>query len=389
MTFYYFLSLIKFDNLNPFITVSIIVVCLVSIPATRWPAPWWCRSRSWRRSYPYCSTGGSGCSPGKKQTRKAHLQVHLLCLILLFRIYNIKKACADQKSKPAFLSDKSLESSVKYIMRRFPNIDPKQLSNLQPLRNEILKSLSLYYYTFVDLLDYRDHVSELLTTLDACQISLDLTNNFDATRLYLNVVTIYVRLMILLSRVEDRKAVLGLFNTAHEMIHGQHDPSFPRLGQMIVEYDPPLKKLSEEFVPHAKTLTTALLSLAPIYPRRNLSAEQWRSAQMLSLVSNPGQLLNPAHTDTIPCEYLSLERMECWIVFGFAVCHAALVQIPQASELWTLALNCNWVMALFRDELLYVHSYMQGFFETIKGYGKKVRLTTVCVHCICFNYYFP
>ena len=97
---------------------------------------------------------------------------------------------------------------------------------------QILKSLSLYYYTFVDLLDYRDHVSELLTTLDACQITLDVTNNFDATRLYLNVVSIYVRLMILLSRVDDRKAVLGPFNAAHEMIHGQCDPSFPRLGQV-------------------------------------------------------------------------------------------------------------------------------------------------------------
>ena len=59
-----------------------------------------------------------------------------------------------------------------------------------------------------------------------------MTNNFDATRLYLNVVSIYVRLMILLSRVDDRKAVLGLFNAAHEMIHGQCDPSFPRLGQV-------------------------------------------------------------------------------------------------------------------------------------------------------------
>ena len=37
---------------------------------------------------------------------------------MLTRIYNIKKACADQKSKPAFLSDKALESSVKYITRR-------------------------------------------------------------------------------------------------------------------------------------------------------------------------------------------------------------------------------------------------------------------------------
>ena len=67
----------------------------------------------------------------------------------------------------------------------------------------------------------RDHVSELLTTVDACQVTLDLTSNFDLTKLYLNVVTLYVRLLILLSRVEDRKAVLGMFNAAHEMIHGR------------------------------------------------------------------------------------------------------------------------------------------------------------------------
>ena len=43
---------------------------------------------------------------------------------------------------------------------------------------------------------------------------------------------------------------------------------------MIVDYDPPLKKLSEEFVPHTRTLTHALLSLSTVYPRRNLSADQ-------------------------------------------------------------------------------------------------------------------
>ncbi len=30
------------------------------------------------------------------------------------------------------------------------------------------------------------------------------------------------------------------------------EESFPRLGQMIMDYDPPVRKLSEEFVPHAK-----------------------------------------------------------------------------------------------------------------------------------------
>lgn len=52
--------------------------------------------------------------------------------------------------------------------------------------------------------------------------------------------------MILLSRVEDRKAVLGLFNAAYDLVHGSSESSFPRLGQMIVEYENPLKRLSDD-----------------------------------------------------------------------------------------------------------------------------------------------
>merc|ERR1719225_799672 len=162
------------------------------------------------------------------------------------------------------------------------------------------------------------------------------------------------------------------------MVHGGCDPSFPRMGQLIMDYDSPLKKLSEEFVPHARVLTRALMSLTAIYPRRNLSADQWRSAQMLSLVSNPNQLLNPAHTETIPCEYLSLETLERWIIFGFAICHTTLQQNQTANELWVLALSSGWVIPLFRDEVLYIHNYIQVFFESIKGYGKKVTEIKDC-----------
>ena len=296
---------------------------------------------------------------------------------LLKMLFFLSLACGDTKSKPSFLSDKSLESSIKTVVRKFPNVDLKSLSNIHPIRGEIVKSLSLYYYTFVDLLDFKDHVNELLTTIDACQISLDITVNFHVTSLYLELVTIYIQLMILLSRVDDRKAVLGLFNAAYEMSQNQADPSFPRLGQMIVDYDPPLKKLSEEFVPHTRTLTHALLSLSSVYPRRNLSADQWRAAQMLSLVSNPGQLLNPAHTDTMPCEYLSLDTMETWIVFGFMLCHTFLSH-EAANDLWTLALNSSWTTVLYRDEVIYTHQYVQTYFEGIKGYGKKVGEIKEC-----------
>lgn len=294
---------------------------------------------------------------------------------MLTRVYNIKKACGDQKSKPSFLSDKSLESAIKHVVRKFPVTDSKAtggtLGQVYNIRQDIMKSLSLYYYTFVDLLDLKDHVSELLTTMDQCQLSLDITVNYDLTKGYLDLVVCYVSLMVLLSRVEDRKAVLGLFNTAYEMSNGQSDASFPRLGQMIIDYEVPMKKLSEEFVPHSKLLYQALISLQKIFTMRNLPAEEWRKIQLLSLVSSPNSMLNPAQTDVIQCEYLSLDSMERYLYFGFLLIHNSLHQNP-AQDLFHKALQCGWVTTLFRDEVVHTHQFAQTFFESIKGYNKRV-----------------
>uniref|UniRef100_A0A671SA15 Nck-associated protein 1 n=1 Tax=Sinocyclocheilus anshuiensis TaxID=1608454 RepID=A0A671SA15_9TELE len=285
---------------------------------------------------------------------------------MLTRIYNIKKACGDPKAKPSYLIDKNLESAVKFIVRKFPAIETRnnnqQLAQLQKEKSEILKNLALYYFTFVDVMEFKDHVCELLNTVDACQVFFDITVNFDLTKNYLDLVVTYTNLMMLLSRIEERKAIIGLYNYAHEMTHGSSDREYPRLGQMIVDYENPLKKMMEEFVPHGKVKIYALVSLQMVYPRRNLSADQWRNAQLLSLISAPSTMLNPAQSDTMPCEYLSLDTMEKWIVFGFILCHAALSSDPAALSLWKLALQSSSCLCLFRDEL-YLY-FFKSFFSS-------------------------
>lgn len=297
---------------------------------------------------------------------------------ILTRIYNIKKACGDTKSKPGFLSDKSLESSIKFIIKKFPNIDVKGLQPIANIKAEVIKSLSLYYYTFVDLLDFKDNVCELLTTMDALQMHLDITVNFELTKNYLDLVTTYTSLMILLSRVDDRKAVLGLFNAAHELQNNSSDQSFPRLGQMIIDYDAPVRKLAEEFIPHLRLLTSAVKSLVHVYPMRNLSAEKWRELQILSLVGNPTTLLKPSKTDTMSCEYVSLETLDRWVIFGILLNHQLLGQANQITSMWVSALESSWVVPLFRDEVIYIHQYIQNAFEGLKGYGKRISEVKDC-----------
>ncbi|XP_072045321.1 nck-associated protein 1-like isoform X2 [Amphiura filiformis] len=295
---------------------------------------------------------------------------------MLARLYNIKKACQDPKSRPAFLSEKSLETCLKMIVRKFPYTEKNASGSLAPIDNrkgEILKVLNVYYTTFRDIMEFKDHVSELLTTIAACHVHFDITTNFDLTKNYLDLIITYISMMLLLARVADRKAMLGLFNTAHELNYQKSEQSFHRLGTMIMEYESPMKKLAEQFVPLERGVQSALFSLLHLYPRRNLSAEQWRAQEMLSLVSKPAVLLNPAQSETMRCEYLSLDTMERWIILGFLVCPTLLQSNERAQSLWRPALQSGYCITLFRDEVLMIHKYIEVFFDSIKGFNKRVK----------------
>ncbi|MEJ1271157.1 hypothetical protein NN561_001991 [Cricetulus griseus] len=164
---------------------------------------------------------------------------------VLIRMYNIKKTCSDPKSKPPFLLEKSMESSLKYINKKFPNIDVRNSTqHLGPVHREkaeIIRFLTNYYQSFVDVMEFR----------------------------------------------------------------------------MVLEYDHPLKKLTEEFGPHTKAVSGALLSLHFLFVRRNQGAEQWRSAQLLSLISSPPAMINPANSDTALFAFMALSFIRdevTWLV---------------------------------------------------------------------------
>ncbi|CAI9590322.1 unnamed protein product, partial [Staurois parvus] len=221
---------------------------------------------------------------------------------VLIRIYNIKKTCSDAKTKPPFFTDKSMESSLKYINKKFPNIDVRSSTqHLGPVHKdkvEIVKYLTGYYLTFVDVMEFRDHVYELLNTIDACQCYFDININYNFTKSYLDLIVTYFSVIMLISRIDDRKLLVALYNCASEMLQGQSEPSYARLGQMLLEYDNPLKKLSEEFGPHTKSVTDALKSMHFLFCRKSQSADQWRGSQLLSFLSNPAAMISPSTSDT-------------------------------------------------------------------------------------------
>ncbi|XP_077386891.1 nck-associated protein 1-like isoform X2 [Festucalex cinctus] len=275
-----------------------------------------------------------------------------------------------------------MEPAIKYINKKFPNIDfrgtVQSLTSIQRQKSEVTEATTSYYDSFLDVIEFRDHVYELLNTIDASQCFFNIAINFDFTKSYLDLIITYTSVIVTLARIDEKKAFVGMFNCAHEMSKGSSDPSYPRLSQMIVEYEHPWKKLTEEFGPHTKSVTTALLSLRMIYPRRNLPVEQWRSAQLLSLLNASATMLEPACCDTMACEYLSLEVMERWIIIGFLLCHSSLNSNPSSQELWKMALRSGLYVTVTRDELLSIHKVSEELFDSIKGYGKRVADIKEC-----------
>uniref|UniRef100_A0A672YJR6 NCK associated protein 1 like n=1 Tax=Sphaeramia orbicularis TaxID=375764 RepID=A0A672YJR6_9TELE len=278
----------------------------------------------------------------------------------------LQSTCADPKLRPSILTDKVMEPAIKYINKKFPNIDFR--GNIVSLNAALAK----------------DHVYELLNTIDACQCFFDIAFNFDFTKNYLDLITTYTSVIITLSRIDDKKALVGMFNCAHEMTNGSSDPSYPRLGQMLVEYDHPWKKLTEEFGPHTRSVTTALLSLKMVYPRRNLPAEQWRSAQLLSLLSAPATMLDPACCDTVSLSsFIYLSHSERWI--GFLLCHSSLNSHQASQELWKMALRSGLYLTLTRDETLNIHKVSEDLFDSFKGYSKRVADIKECREHVLVN----
>uniref|UniRef100_A0A8C2JH84 NCK associated protein 1 like n=1 Tax=Cyprinus carpio TaxID=7962 RepID=A0A8C2JH84_CYPCA len=289
---------------------------------------------------------------------------------VLIRMNHIKKVFTDSKRRPSYFTEKSNESAVKYINRKFPNIDirggSQHLSSIQKQKSAVLEGLHSYYESFIDVMEFR-------------------AVNFDLTKNYLDLIVTYASVFYMLSRIDDKKAIVGLYNCAYEFSNGNSDPSFPRLGQMFIEYDHPWKKLSEEFGPHTKSVTGALLSLRMLYPRRNLSADQWRSAQLLSLLASPAAMLSPTCCDTMACEYLSTEVMERWILIGFLLCHSSLNTNADSQNLWKTALRSGLYLTVIRDEVLNIHKLSEDFFDGLKGYSKRIPDIKECKDYVITN----
>uniref|UniRef100_A0A673H3Q4 Nck-associated protein 1-like n=1 Tax=Sinocyclocheilus rhinocerous TaxID=307959 RepID=A0A673H3Q4_9TELE len=69
-------------------------------------------------------------------------------------------------------------------------------------------------------MEFRDHVYELLNTIDASQCYFNIAVNFDFTKNYLDLIVTHASVIYMLSRIDDKKAIVGMYNCAYEFSNG-------------------------------------------------------------------------------------------------------------------------------------------------------------------------
>nr|WEL12754.1 NCK-associated protein 1 [Halisarca dujardinii] len=298
---------------------------------------------------------------------------------ILIRLYNIKKGCQDPASKPPFLSDKSLESAIKHLVKKFPVAETKgaaALSPLSPLQKDLVAALQNSYNTFVDVMEFKDVTQEVITAMASNNIMLDISINFGVCSLLLELVALYCSVMLLLAQIEDRRALVALYNHAYDLSRGSSETNYPRLAQLIVDYDSPTKKFPEDFGAISLFISRALVSLTKLYLRRNQPAEQMRAQQVLSVSHSPNLMLQPSVSNEMAGEFLSLERINRWILLGFLTCVNRLSD-PGAFDLLKHALQDGFSVSICRDETLLVHAAYEHLLSSSKDKADRKKASEV------------
>lgn len=300
---------------------------------------------------------------------------------VLTRLHYMKHLLSLKDYRPVFMpgGDKIFDPGWKLLLKKFPTIDIKQGQGLiQPFtkQKEIFSIVSTYYFNLVDVLEVRDHFNDLMGFISSTQMVLDITINFDLTRLYLDLVSNFFALMFMITRISDVKAILILFNFLYNQLNGTQEKNFHRMSQLFVESaDGMLNNIHLEINPHFRTLSRALHSLSDFYIRRVVRAQNWTDCNFLNILREPSKITHTVLGDQLACELIPYEVMERWVVFGYLVIFPELSDEDSFNRL-KIALKHSYVVVLFRDEVIHIHSLLQSFLEsfwTAKIASKRIN----------------
>eukprot|EP00056_Hartaetosiga_gracilis_P009959 m.145264 g.145264 ORF g.145264 m.145264 type:complete len:1108 (+) comp13229_c0_seq4:80-3403(+) len=296
---------------------------------------------------------------------------------LLSQLYNTKKMVASKADKLEILGEKQFESQVKSAVKKFPQCDSLLVNEgFVSLRREFLTgALYPHYLVMVDVMEFQDQFKDLIGSMSSDQLYLNINVNYSLTESFLNLMQVYMSLMILLFRFEERKTIALVVNAVHNLVKGGHEPLFGRLSQMLLEQDMPLKTFHHIFRPHGALFVSPLRSLLPLFNVSYLSAKDLRKQNTLNLTQNIQTLAEFDKIANVNQFTAPLDKLIHWIVFGYCLIPDALHADEDRAAVIT-CLTDGFVLNLYRTETILVHSMFEKTLSTMKEPKKFAKIKT-------------
>ncbi|CAH8471964.1 unnamed protein product [Schistosoma turkestanicum] len=97
--------------------------------------------------------------------------------------------------------------------------------------------------------------------------------------------------------------------------------------------------------------------------RRTVRAQNWSDGYFLDILHEPSKVTHTVLGEQLGCELIPYEVMERWVVFGYLLIYPELTDEESFNRL-KVALRHSYVVVLFREEVIYIHSLLQSFLES-------------------------
>jgi hypothetical protein len=199
--------------------------------------------------------------------------------------------------------------------------------------------------------------------------------NFTTLFDYFNVLVDYVKLILLMNRVETRKKIVCLYNLSFIKLNGKAEQSVQKIWNVFSTFESAFPAFQEKWFPVQDQIGKALINLLPAFERGTLHSLNIK--RPLEMLSEPDTIPYPSVDDSYQylCNYNCIVE---WIAILYACCPDGLKNAPDIEVKTPLSLQQskkkkkdlpkralelllqrvlenNFVICLYGDEVFDIH----------------------------------
>jgi NCK-associated protein 1 len=241
----------------------------------------------------------------------------------------------------------------------------------------VLAELQGVYDIFVDAAEFADAALELLNELPNEIMELKLWKNKGIALLFLDLLCWYMRVVMMVSSLEEKKVFVSLFNIAHAAVHNTSDISYPRVVQLINTVETPQNHFIHEFKHKDGVLAPLICQFTDVLTVR-MDTDNLKNKNIFNPVDDGDLMGLPAVRPLAPGnEHLSMftELAEAhkyaeYVIFALLACPIMLYR-QECLDLFRLVASESLVVTLYRDLVINIHQE----FESITN-GSQIKKDT-------------